>query len=355
MTIDDRFRHSDQWLDREGPEHHVVVSSRARYARNLPRIPFPMRASADELRTVVEQVQEAVDMVPLFRNGLQFNLTGIGRIERNYLKENHLISTEMEKGGESRVIFVSSDVKLAVMVNEEDHLRMFALEGGFQPFEALNAVVALEDQLSRRLHFAFSPRYGYLTACPTNTGTGLRASVMLHLPALAMLKQVPDLVKRMPQQGLTVRGFYGENSDNMGDFFQVSNEVTLGVSEQEIVQRLHLVVEDLVRREEGARRHLFERQREAVEDELWRAYGLLTHARIITSQEAVALLSKLRFGIDRGYFGNLTHSALNHLIIDVQPGHLQVAGGGGEVNVHRRDVMRAEMLRRRLQQPPTQN
>lgn len=352
--MEESVRKSDQWLDRKGPEEHIVVSSRARYARNLPRIPFPMRAKPEELRQVMEQVKEAVISSPTFDGGMVFNLAQIKPIERNFLKESHLISTEMEKGAENRLIIVSPDVKVAVMVNEEDHLRIFALETGLQPFEVLNRVMALENELDRQLHFAFSPKYGFLTACPTNTGTGLRISVMLHLPALALAKKLPELIKGMPQHGLTVRGFYGENSENLGDFFQISNEVTLGKSEQEIAELLSRIVEDIIEREEQARRLLFEKNALVVDDEVWRAYGLLCNARVITSQEAVQMLSKLRLGIDRGYFGRLGHSELNKLIVEVQPGHLQCASGA-PVGVEARDVLRAELLRNRLAELASRN
>lgn len=345
--MEDKLKHSDKWLERTGPEDHVVVSSRARYARNLPQIPFPMRAKPDELKEVVDRVTNVVSENSSFTEGLTFNLQRIKGLERNYLKENHLISTEMEKGAEHRYLFLSANVNLAIMVNEEDHLRIYALDGGFQPYETLNKVIALDDELNRLLQFAFSPKYGYLTACPTNTGTGLRASVMLHLPALAMTKKLPEIIKSMPPHGLTVRGFYGENSENMGDFFQVSNEVTLGRSERQIVETLVMEVERVIEREEQARHTLFERQRATIEDELWRAYGILTHARTISSQEAVSLLSKLRFGIDRGYF-KLTHPELNQMVIQVQPGHLQFAESAPPANAEARDTVRAEFLRRRL-------
>lgn len=352
--MEDKLRQSDKWLDRQGPEEHIVVSSRARYARNLPRVPFPMRARPEELRHVVERVSEAIEKNARFEEGNSFSLSQIKGFERSFLKENHLISVEMEKGGENRSLFLSNDVKLAVMVNEEDHLRIFALEPGFQPFEALTSLMTLEDQLERELHFAFSPKYGYLTACPTNTGTGLRASVMLHLPALAMTKRLPELIKSMPQFGLTVRGFYGENSENMGDFFQISNEITLGKSEKEIVQTLNSVVEQVIEREEQGRRLLFEQNSHLVEDEVWRAYGLLTQARVMTTQEAVQLLSKLRFGIDRGYFGKLRHTDLNKLVIEIQPGHLQFLRGG-PIGTEERDIMRADLLRKRLESKALQN
>lgn len=352
--MDDKVRKSDQWLDRSGPEEHVVVSSRARYARNLPRVPFPMRARAEELRGVADRVSEALKDSSRFRNGFTFDLTQIHAIERNYLKENHLISSEMEKGGPSRMIFLGDDVRVAVMVNEEDHLRMYALEPGFQLPTVLNRLVELEDEMQQRLNFAFSPQFGFLTACPTNTGTGLRASVMAHLPGLSAMKQMPDVIKNMPQQGLTVRGFYGENSENQGDFFQISNEVTLGKSEQEIVQTLTEKVEQIIEREENARRTLFEQNRTHLDDEVYRAWGILLNARVITSQEAVQLLSRLRYGIDRGYFGRLGHTDLNKLIIEVQPGHLQVIEGA-VVGVEARDVLRANLLRKRLGELTAQN
>jgi protein arginine kinase len=354
MLNSNDLRSSDKWLSRSGPEEHVVVSSRARYARNLPQVPFPMRARPEELSQVIGRVEDAVQKNSRFDNGYRYLLAEIKSLERNFLKENHLISVEMEKGGENRAIILSSDVTLAIMVNEEDHLRMFALEGGFQPHEVLNRLIALEEELDREMKFAFSDKYGYLTACPTNTGTGLRASVMLHLPALAMTKKLPELMKSMPQFGLTVRGFYGENSENMGDFFQISNEVTLGRNEQEIVDTLTHVVEQIIEREEQMRRVLFDQSRVTIEDELWRAYGLLTHARVMNSQEAVQLLSKLRFGIDRGYFDKLSHNDLNKLIIDIQPGHLQYVGGGA-AGVEARDTMRAELLRKRLEKNASQN
>jgi protein arginine kinase len=348
MSTQEQLKQSDQWLDRTGPEEHVVVSSRARYARNLPRIPFPMRAKAEELKSVGEKVAHVVKESPRFRAGFTFNLQRIKSLERTYLKENHLISVEMEKGAEYRYLYLSRDVRFAMMVNEEDHLRIYAVDGGFQPYETLNSVLALDDELNRELHFAFSAKYGYLTACPTNTGTGLRASVMLHLPALAITKKLPEIIKAMPPHGLTVRGFYGENSENMGDFFQISNEVTLGKSERQIVETLVAQVEMIIQREEQARHTLFERQATTIEDELWRAYGLLTNARTMTSQEGVALLSKLRFGIDHGYF-DLSHSGLNKLIIMVQPGHLQYTEMAGSANSEMRDAVRADFLRKRLQ------
>jgi protein arginine kinase len=342
----DGVQKTDVWLSRKGPEEHVVISSRARYARNLPKLPFPLRASSDELQNIASRVREAVQATDTFSEGLTFDLANVPAIERNYLKESHLISTEMEKGATSRLIYLDQGVTLAVMVNEEDHLRMYAIETGFQLASVLQRLVVLEDNLAAKIHFAFSHQYGYLTACPTNTGTGLRASVMLHLPALVISKQITEMLKGLATPGLTVRGFYGENSEFIGDFFQISNEITLGLSEEEIMLRLTTKVEQFIEREEQARRALFEKNAVTIDDDIWRAWGTLKNARMIESQEAVRHLSRLRLGIDRNYFGALTHAELSKLVVEVQPGHLQVVHG--ESSSERRDVLRAELLRARL-------
>ncbi len=345
------IQNSDRWLERRGPEEHIAISSRARYARNLPKVTFPMRARPEELRTVVEKVGAAINESARFRGGFAFNLAEIPSAHRHFLKENHLISSEMEKGGVNRLIFLNDDITLAVMVNEEDHLRLFALEPGFQLAPVLNNLISLETSLEKHLEFAFSPRYGFLTACPTNTGTGLRASVLLHLPALASSRQLAELVKTLPQNGLTIRGPYGENSENFGDLFQVSNEVTLGRDEREIVEILTNTVDQVISGEEQARRDLFDKAKDQTEDLVWRAWGLLTNARILSSQEAVQNLSRLRLGIDKGWFPQLTHGQLNQLLIQVQPGHLQIKYAAAD-NLEQRDIVRAKVLRELLLKNP---
>ncbi len=341
---DAAIQKSDAWLDRCGPDEHVAVSSRARYARNLPRIPYPMRAGADDLRLIVEKVGTAISETMLFREGMAFNLSELPSAHRHFLKENHLISSEMEKGGAHRLIFLNNDVTLAIMVNEEDHLRLFALEPGFRLSDVLNNVITLEQALEQHLEFAFSPKYGFLTACPTNTGTGLRASVLLHLPALASTRQLAEFVKMLPHSGLTIRGPYGENSENFGDLFQVSNEVTLGRNESEIIESLTAKVDQIISAEESARRQIMDINKAQAEDQVWRAWGILTNARMITTQEAVQNLSKLRLGIDRHWFPQLSHAQLNRLLIQVQPGHLQLKMPTAD-SQQERDVERAKILR----------
>ncbi len=346
--MDERIAKCDLWLERRGAFEHVVVSSRARFARNLQMVPFPHCASDGERGRVYRRVAEAIEQVPQLTGAIHFELSQLGRKERSYLRESNVISQEMEivDSYKERGLFLSPDVRVGVMVNEEDHLRIFALEAGFQPYEVLKRASDLEMTLDNLLAFAFSERFGYLTACPSNTGTGLRISVMLHLPGLVLTEQVSQIFEAMPQLGMTVRGFQGERSENHGNFFQLSNEVTLGLSEEQIVDRFKKIIEDLIAKEEAARHELFKNHGLKLEDQIWRAFGILSHARQVTSHEALSLLTLLRLGVDRGFFRGLDHHALNRLAIEVQPSHIELRrqASGPES----RDEARALFLRERL-------
>ncbi|MFH0793022.1 MAG: ATP--guanido phosphotransferase [bacterium] len=352
----EELKNTDQWLEKNGPRDHVVVSSRARYARNLSNYRFAPKAGGEELGNICRTIDEALKDDEIFRSYQRIAVTEISHAERIYLKESHLISVEMEKGGEFRILYLGPGFQNSIMVNEEDHLRMQSLLPGFQLSPALEEMNRLDDQLSERLDFAYSSRWGYLTACPTNTGTALRVSVMLHLPGLVLARQVEEIMKSLQQYGLTVRGFYGEHSDFLGDFFQVSNEITLGKSEEELFRILQTVVEQLIEKEESAREKLFKDRKLYIEDTIWRAYALLSHARSMDSAEAVKLLSKLRLGVDRRWFGSLTHNQLTRLIVDIQPAHLQFHQVLDASNARARDIARSSYLRTRLEHArPSQN
>ncbi|MCX7017144.1 MAG: ATP--guanido phosphotransferase, partial [Candidatus Sumerlaeota bacterium] len=267
--------------------------------------------------------------------------------ERHYLVESHLISAEMEKGGAGRLVFFSPDIRMSLLVNEEDHLRLQCFRAGFRLHEVLDALNELDGELDASLDFAFHEQFGYLTACPTNVGTGLRVSVMLHLPALVMTNTVEEIIQYVPQSGFTVRGFYGENSEFLGDFFQISNEVTLGKTEDRICMELEKLVLQVIEKEQGARASLFDEKRIKIEDTVWRAYGTLTNSRMLSSRDALQLLSRLRLGIEQGFFAKLTHAQLNRLMIEVQPAHLQIAGRAA-LDEEARDVARAALLRQKL-------
>ena len=344
MTVD-VFRLTEQWAGPDGPLSHVVVSSRVRHARNLDRLAFPPHAGKDDLRRVCDSVDRLVRGNASLSSFTRLDLQAFSSLQRTFLKESHIISPELEQAGEFRVLYVDPARSCAVMVNEEDHLRMYCLRAGFQIIPVLESINAIDAAFGQSLHYAFSEKYGFLTTCPSNVGTGMRASVMLHLPGLAMTHQIEELLKNLPKSGLAVRGYYGENSEFLGDFYQVSNEVTLGKMEDQIVQSLQSVIEHLVAKEEAARNILFEKKRWYADDVIWRAYAVLTHARIMASSEAFKLLSPIRLGIERGYFPTLNHHRLNQMIVAVQPAHLQMAEGR-EISVEDRDIARAQLLRK---------
>ncbi|NUP89771.1 MAG: P1 family peptidase [Candidatus Sumerlaeia bacterium] len=268
--------------------------------------------------------------------------------DRALLREAHLISHDLERHAEHCAVFLSPDGFISIMVNEEDHLRMHAITSGYRVREAHRRIDDVDDVLSHRLTFAFSPRLGFLTACPTNTGTGLRASVMLHLPGLVLAGKIERIVKEISGHGFAVRGFYGEGTNCAGDLYQISNEVTLGKSEGDILTGLLAVIDQIIDRERRARHGLFEKRTTFVEDSIWRSYATLSQARMINSSEAISLLSRLRLGIDRGHFNQrLTHQDLNRLLIEIQPAHL-MADIDPSADSEARDAARAAFLRSRL-------
>jgi len=347
QPLADFIKASHQWLYREGPMAHSIVSSRARYARNLPHIPFAPRARKEQLRAIVALMDKAIGASDYFKDYRRLPIAEVNSLYRYYLKESHLLSSEMESGGEHCVVYVSPDYRICLMINEEDHLRIQVLEAGFQLPRVLAIADEVEAELARHVTFAYSDRYGYLTACPTNVGTGLRLSVMLHLPGLVLIDKAAEVAQSLNQYGLTARGIYGENSDNLGDFFQVSNEVTLGKNPQETLKILESVALQIINHESAARDAMFDQKPLVVKDLISRALALLQHAHIMDSTQALTHLSKIRLGIDRGYFRPLTHQDLSRLMIEVQPAHLQCMRGG-PIPSEQRDNARALFLQRRL-------
>jgi protein arginine kinase len=347
ISLSEFIKGSDQWLQSEGPKHHSIISSRARYARNLERIPFAPRARDEQLEMVVSLLDDAIQSNPYFAKFRRLKIKEINSLHRLYLKESHLISSELEQGGEGRVLYISPDYRISIMVNEEDHVRMQVLEAGFQLRKVFALLQEVESQLDQALNFARHPRFGYLTACPTNVGTGMRLSVMLHLPALVLIGKVEEIIQSVAQYGLTVRGIHGEGSEHLGDFYQISNEITLGKTETEILATLEAVADQIVEREMAARNALFEQQPVIARDLIGRAFAILQHASIIDSAEALTHLSKIRLGIDQGFFHPLTHTELSRLMMEVQPAHLQFRQGG-QIPEEKRDNLRAQLLHQRL-------
>jgi protein arginine kinase len=339
---------SHKWIETVGPYIDIVVSTRSRYARNIMGVTFAPYAKPDELAKIVDIVDDAVSSQRVLGSNDRLVIADMPRLERRYLKESRIISAELEKGGQHRIVYLNPDRTKSLMVNEEDHIRMQCILAGFQLHPTLQAIDKIDNRLELSIPYAFSERFGYLATCPTNTGTGLRVSVMMHLPGLALSQVIDKILSLVQPYGLTIRGFYGEHSEYVGDFYQISNEVTLGKSEEEIVEIMDKVVTQIVTKEQHAREQLFAQRRNAIDDAIWRSYAVLSNARMIDSSEAMKLLSRVRLGIDRGYFTSFTHSELNKLIIEIQPAHLELTGegdGGSEA----RDIARAAFLRKRFQ------
>jgi protein arginine kinase len=319
------------WLDASGPECHVVLSTRIRLARNLQARPFTGRAAEGDLVTTRDQVITAGRDAAALENAQVIAVDALDRIERQVLHERHLISREL--AGLDRNLPVRRGAalvttgELGLMINEEDHLRLQCLRSGFDLDAAYRTIEALDAELGRQLPVAFHPEFGYLTACPTNAGTGLRASVLIHLPGLVLTKEIGKVLQGLSQVGLTFRGLYGEGSEVVGNFFQLSNQTTLGKSEEELLDHLGQMVRQVVAYEQRAREVL---QREApavIADKVWRAYGLLRYARSLSFEETMNLLSGVRLGVGLNLVSDVGVYTLNKLLIFTQAAHLAVRDG----------------------------
>ena len=314
------------WLEASGPLGHIVLSTRIRLARNLTRTPFAGRASAEERRRVLELVDGAWARCGSARGGVRILLDELEGGERQVLHERHLVSKELMASAAERPGTSASAVYLAgalgAMVNEEDHLRLQTLQSGFALQSAYAALDRLDGELGAALAFAFHPEFGYLTACPTNAGTGLRASVLIHLPGLVLTKEISKVLQGLAQVGLTFRGLYGEGSEVVGNFFQLSNQTTLGKSEEELLDHLGKIVRQVVAYEEQARQVLLRDAPTIIEDKVWRAYGLLRYARSLSFEEGMNLLSGVRLGVGLKLIPGLSVYTLNKLLIFTQPAHL---------------------------------
>ena len=342
------FATSASWLMGEGPHADMVLSTRIRLARNLRDVPFTHRARDEQLHGVLASVATATESSKTLAGGLLLKMQDCTAIERQVLVERHLVSHELGDGARPRGIYVAPDDRVSIMVNEEDHLRLQAMTPGFQLAEAWSLADAADDDLDRSLDYAFSDEIGYLTACPTNAGTGLRASVLIHLPALVLLEEIQRVLKSIMQVNLNVRGLYGEHSEIMGNLFQISNQTTLGCSERESIEKLERVTKQIVEHEERARERMVRDARTQLEDKVWRAYGTLRFCRSIQAKEVINLCSAVRLGVAMGLAGLPPLRVVNELLVLTQPAHLQ-RQAGVEMTPSERNVHRAQVVRERLE------
>ncbi len=348
MNLGDLIGQSGEWLRGSGPESDIVISSRVRLARNLSNFPFLTRADEAQRAEIHTAIRKALARLGLAENGHCYvDLAETTELTSRFLLERHLISRELANGTGGRGVLFSKSEMLAVMVNEEDHLRIQAIRAGFEIDRAYAEISAIDDELDELLEFAFSEEFGYLTACPTNVGTGMRASVMLHLPALVFTKQVDKVFASVTKINLAVRGFYGEGTQASGDFYQISNQITLGTSEQEVFDLLERVVPKIVTYEREVRDHLLDKDRLSLEDRVWRAFSVLKSARTISSEETMTHLSSVRLGVNLGLLHDVDISTVNELFILTQPAHLQRLEKR-DLDPNERDATRAAFIRRQL-------
>ncbi|RSK25518.1 protein arginine kinase [Bacillus sp. HMF5848] len=338
------------WMSQEGPDSDIVLSSRIRLARNLKSYLFPTVFSHEEARDIVENFHAILNTKPFPEHFGSFELLkmdDLQTIEKRVLVEKHLISPTLAEDAAFGACILSENEEVSIMINEEDHIRIQCLFPGYQLTEALYAANQLDNSIEAKVDFAFDEERGYLTSCPTNVGTGLRASVMMHLPALVLTQQLNRIVPAINQLGLVVRGIYGEGSEALGNIFQISNQITLGKSEEDIVGDLESVVTQLISQERQAREALVKTSGIQLEDRVFRSYGTLAHSRIIETKEAAQCLSDVRLGIDLGFIKDISRNILNELMILTQPGFLQQYAGG-PLKPHDRDIRRATLIRERF-------
>jgi protein arginine kinase len=337
------------WLDGSGPESHLVLSTRVRLARNLADRTFPGRAADPDRTAVLEEVRAVSRETRSLGQASLVRLDWLPRMDRQFLHERHLVSKELAAPGADFPPRPGAAVMLqgplGAMVNEEDHLRLQGLVPGLDLGGAWAVAGTLDAELGQRLAFAFHPEFGYLTSCPTNVGTGLRASVLIHLPGLVLTKEINKVLQSLVQVGLTFRGLYGEGSEVVGNFFQLSNQTTLGKSETELLDHLGRMVRQVIGYEEQAREVLLRDAPGVIEDKVWRAYGLLRYARTLSFEEAMNLLSGVRLGLGLGLIPGVSVYALNKLLVFTQPAHL-VAMAGTDLAEDEIPVRRADYVRR---------
>lgn len=343
------------WMSEDGPDSDIVLSSRIRLARNLLEFEFPTLASRESSEAIINSVEErTIDgLVPDFGTLELLKIDEIQPLQKRVLVEKHLISPHLAEHSMHGAFLLSENEEISIMINEEDHIRIQCLFPGLQLTECLKVANEVDDWLEEKLDYAFDEQYGYLTSCPTNVGTGLRASVMMHLPGLVITRQMNRILPAINQLGLVVRGIYGEGSEAQGNIFQISNQTTLGKSEEDIVEDLKGVVSQLISQERSAREALAKTLNIQLEDRVFRSYGILENSRIIETKEAASCLSDVRLGIDMGYIKNLSRSILNELMILTQPGFLQQYAGG-PLRPDERDVRRAALIRERIRMETNQ-
>ncbi|MFH0840167.1 MAG: protein arginine kinase [Candidatus Omnitrophota bacterium] len=347
MNINDLVNKPGEWLKGTGPNADIVISSRVRIARNIKDHPFCQWSGKKERMEILSQAKDAITNSKDMKGALFVRITDLDEVDRLFLIERHLMSREHALADESKALAVDEKEIISVMINEEDHIRAQAIQSGFNVADTWRIIDAFDNDLATKLDYCYTERWGYLTACPTNIGTGMRSSVMMHLPALVITNQIGKVLQAVIKLGITARGLYGEGSEASGNFFQISNQVTLGRLEEDIIDNIEKLINQVIGREKSARDYLLTNSRASVCDRIWRAYGTLKSARIITSDETIRLLSLIRLGVDIGIITDIDRKILNELFIFTQPAHLQKLEAK-KLSSSERDMKRADLIREKL-------
>lgn len=346
MTVDDLVKRPGAWLG-TAADSGIVVSSRLRLARNLKEAAFPSWAGEAECERIWKELLPVLQGLQGMSPGFSVAMSELDDVDKQVLFERHLISREQTERGRGSGLVCSDDETLAIMVNEEDHLRLQAIAPGLDLKETWRRIDGADTEIEASFAFAFSPRLGFLTACPTNVGTAMRASVMLHLPGLVLMNQISPIIKGVSKIGLAVRGLWGEGTDAVGNMFQISNQISLGEKEQDIIANIEQIVLEIVNHEKNARSQLMEKREAVLRDHVGRAYGILTNAHLLSSKEALDLLSGLNLGIELGILTEVERKVVHELLLRTQPAHLQKAEGK-KLKPKDRDRARADLVRNRL-------
>jgi protein arginine kinase len=337
------------WIESKGPEGDIILSSRIRLARNIKEYHFPHAMNKEEPDKIIDLCSSAImgSSMGATSNFKLVKLRDLSPVDRLSMVERHLISPGLLDNYERAAVLLNSDSTISIMINEEDHIRLQVIYPGLQLKEAYDLANKVDDLIEEKVDYAFDQKLGYLTACPTNIGTGIRASVMIHLPALSMTGSINGVLNAVAQVGLTIRGIYGEGSNAQGNVFQVSNQVTLGLSEEEIISNLAAVTKQIIDMEKSAREGLLKANRIQLEDNSWRSLAILRNARVLTSSECLNLISNVRLGIELGIINDMDSIVLNELMINTQPATLSKREGE-ELTPELRDVYRAQYVREKL-------
>src|SRR5262245_58186221 len=349
MNLDSLLTSTGEWLRGTGPESDIVISTRIRLARNLAAFPFTNRATAAQKAEIESLLRDRVTRLDLPHPLKYISLAGVSTLDRQLLVERQLISRELANAEGPRGVAFDDREAVSIMVNEEDQLRLQVMRSGLALDQAWHEIDHIDDLLEEKVSYAWHEQYGYLTACPTNVGTGMRASVMVHLPALGLTRQLEKVFRSLQKINLVVRGLYGEGSRASGDFFQISNQITLGKSETGARSEIQGVIARILFYERQARGVLLHEKRQELQDRGSRALGTLQHATMMTSDETMELLSSVRLGINLGLLDDISLHTVNELFIHTQPAHLQKLVGGS-LDGEERNAARARYLRTRLRQ-----